>query len=136
MDIYGQEMDANLLRRTAKETLDRFPGDPQSLAWLARADSLKPTPETWLNESLELYRQGKFDDSIAAAREALKLRPDYSDAWNNIAAAYNSESKWDEGISAAAQAVRLRPDNQLARNNLAWAVQQKQKALGQKGRGL
>ena len=71
----------------------------------------------------------KLGDS-AAAREALKLRPDYSDAWNNIAAAYNSESKWDEGISAAAQAVRLRPDNQLARNNLAWAVQQKQKASG------
>ena len=136
MDIYGQQMDANLLRRTAKETLAKFPGDPQSLAWLAQADSLKPTPETWLNESLELYRQGKFNESIAAAREALKLRPDYSDAWNNIAAAYNSESKWDEGISAAAQAVRLRPDNQLARNNLAWAVQQKQKALGQKGRGL
>jgi protein O-mannosyl-transferase len=130
MDIYGQEMDGNLLRQTARETLTKFPGDPQALAWLARADSLKPTPETWLNESLEFYRQGKFDESIAAAREALKLRPDYSDAWNNIAAAYNSESKWDEGISAAAQAVRLRPDNQLARNNLAWAVQQKQKVSG------
>ncbi len=136
MDIYGQEMDANLLRLTAKETLTKFPGDPQTLAWLGRVDSLKPTPETYLNESLEFYRQGKFEESIAAAREALKLRPDYSDAWNNIAAAYNSESKWDEGISAAAQAVRLRPDNQLARNNLAWAVQQKQKASAGKGRGL
>jgi len=136
MNIYAQMLDAGLLRRTADETLARFPNDPESLAWLARAGSLKPSPESYLNESLGLYRQGKFDASIQAAREALKLRPDYSEAWNNIAAAYNSESKWDNGIAAAAQAIRFRPDNQLAKNNLAWAMQQKQKSLPPKGRGF
>jgi tetratricopeptide (TPR) repeat protein len=136
MDIYAQEPNADLLRRTASETLARFPGDPEALSWLARAGTLKATPESYLNQSLALYRAGKFEESIQAAREALNLRPDYSDAWNNIAAAYNSESKWDEGIHAAEQAVRLRPDNQLAKNNLLWAIQQKQKSALAKGKGL
>ncbi len=128
MDIYAQELDATALRRTATQTLARFPSDAAALSWLTRADSLRPTAESYLNESLVLYRQGKFEESIQAAREALRLRPGYSDAWNNIAAAYNSQSKWDEGIQAAAEAVRLRPDNQLAKNNLAWAIEQKQKS--------
>ena len=126
MDIYGQQMDSNRLRQTASETLARFPGDPIAMSWLARHGSLKPTPESYLNQSLALYRQSKFDESIQAAREALKLRPDYWEAWNNIAAAYNSEARWDDGIKAGEQAVRLAPDNQLAKNNLAWALQKKQ----------
>jgi protein O-mannosyl-transferase len=130
MDIYAQEQDANSLRRTASDTLARFPSDPAARSWLAGAATLKPTAESYLNQSLTLYQQGRFEESIQAAREALKLRPDYSEAWNNIAAAYNSESRWDEGISAAMEAIRLRPDNQLARNNLAWALQQKQKLKG------
>jgi tetratricopeptide (TPR) repeat protein len=139
MEIYAQQMNADLLRRAAHETLMRFPTDPAALSWLSRAGSLttpfKPAPESYLNASLALYQQGKFDDSIQAAREALKLRPDYWEAWNNIAAAYNSESNWDEGIRAGQQAVRLRPDSQLARNNLVWGIQQKQKSPAAK-RGL
>ncbi len=134
MNIYAQMPDAGLLRQTANATLARFPGDPESLAWLARADTLRPTAESHLNESLAFYREGKFDASIEAAREALKLRPDYSEAWNNIAAAYNSESRWDDGIAAAVQAIRLQPGNQLAKNNLAWAVQRKQQAQAAKGK--
>ena len=118
--------------KTATETLARFPADATAASWLARAGSLRPTADAYLNQSLLLYQQGKFDESRQAAREALKLHPDYSEAWNNIAAAYNAESKWDEGIKAAQEAVRLRPDNQLAKNNLAWAIQQRQKA----GKGL
>jgi tetratricopeptide (TPR) repeat protein len=130
MDIYAQQMKGNLLRKTATETLARFPSDTVSLSWLHRAGALNPTPELYLSQSVRFYGQGKFDECIQAAREALKLRPDYSDAWNNIAAAYNSEAKWDEGIKAAEQAVRLAPNNQLAKNNLAWAQRQKQKLGG------
>jgi tetratricopeptide (TPR) repeat protein len=127
MEIYAQQMNAGLLRQTANDTLAVFPGDSAAMSWLARAGSLKPTAESYLNQSLVFYQQGKFDESIQSAREAIKLRPDYSEAWSNIAAAYNSEARWDEGIAAAQEAVRLAPANQLAKNNLAWAVQQKQK---------
>ena len=55
------------------------------------------------------------------AKKALALKPDYAEAYNNLAAGYNSMQMWDEGIQAATQAVRLKPDYQLARNNLLWA---------------
>jgi len=125
MEVYAQQMNESLLRRTAAETLARFPSDQEALSWLSRAGSLNTAPESYLNASLAFYQQGKFEESIQAARQALKLRPDYWEAWNNIAAAYNSELNWDEGIRAGQQAVRLRPDSQLARNNLGWAIRQK-----------
>ena len=121
-------LDADDLRRTAQQTLARFPGDREAAAWLARAAILHPTPEAYLNRSLAEYQAGRFAECIAAAQKALALRPDYSEAWNNIAAAWNSLGKWDEGIRAGEEAVRLNPDSQLAKNNLAWARSQKQKS--------
>jgi tetratricopeptide (TPR) repeat protein len=84
------------------------------------------TAEDWLNASLRANQAGDYQQSIENARAALKLRPDYPEAYNNIAAAYEAMHKWDEAIAAAQTAVRLKPDFQLARNNLAWAESQKQ----------
>jgi tetratricopeptide (TPR) repeat protein len=79
------------------------------------------SPEGYLDLSLSYYSRKKFPESIQAAREALRLRPDFPEAWNNIAAASAELGLWDDAISAAQQALRLRPDFPLARNNLAWA---------------
>src|SRR5882757_1045675 len=49
----------------------------------------KLTPESYLTLSLDRYREGRYAESIAAARAALALRPGYAEAWNNIGAAYN-----------------------------------------------
>jgi len=86
------------------------------------------TPEDLLTESLQLNQAGKYEESIAAARAALKLRPNFAEAWNNIAAGYEAEQKWDRAIDAAQHALALKPDFQLAKNNLAWSLSQKQKA--------
>ncbi len=83
------------------------------------------TADDWLNASLRDHQAGQFLRSIQDAEEALRLRPDYAEAYNNIAASYESMGKWDEAIAAAQTAVRLKPDFQLAKNNLAWAEGQK-----------
>ncbi len=80
-----------------------------------------PTAETLLDLSLAHYQAKRYDDCIAVARQALKLRPGFAEAWNNIAAAYASQSKWDEAIEAAEHAIKINPNYQLAKNNLAWA---------------
>jgi tetratricopeptide (TPR) repeat protein len=111
----------------------RILADRASLAQMSVAAQrlpAKPTPESYLDLSLHEYQAGRFEKSITAAKKALELRPNYAEAYNNIAAAYNSMAKWDEGIQAALQAVRLKPDYQLAKNNMMWAVSQKQKAQG------
>ena len=81
-----------------------------------------------LNLSFEFFIQGRFSDSIDAAREALTLSPNYAKAYNNVAAAYAALARWDDAIQAAEQAISLEPDFQLARNNLAWATTEKAKA--------
>lgn len=81
----------------------------------------QPSAESYLDQSFRYYQDGRFGDSVAAARAALKLRPNYAAAWNNIAAAYNAVGFWEDGISAAQEALRLQPDYELAKNNLAWA---------------
>lgn len=83
------------------------------------------TASEWLSLSQTLYQQGKYLESIGAARTALSLKPDYAEAYNNIGAAYAALRLWDPAIEADQQAVRLNPALQLARNNLAWALSQK-----------
>jgi tetratricopeptide (TPR) repeat protein len=138
MQIYADQGDRANLKALAQATASRFPSDPETRSWLARADTLalRPTAETaaesLLSTSLAFYQAGKFRDSIAAARAALTLRPNYAEAWNNIAAGYNALSDWDNGIAAGEQAVRLKPDFELARNNLALARSQKDRAARSK----
>ena len=138
MEILAKQGEQMQLRKAAESTLQRFPSDSTAAAYLSRAESSGPvvkvpmTAEAYLNLSLSYHRTGKFDESIAAAREALKLRPNYAEAYNNIAAAYEEMRMWDPAIEAAHQALRIRPDYELARNNLRWSEEQKKKVAAGK----
>ena len=104
---------------------------PPAAASAASADSMVSstmTAEQWLNLSLYAYQHQRYLESIAAAQTAVKLKPDYADAYNNIAAAYSALHLWDFAIAEAQEALRIRPDYQLARNNLNWALVQKRLA--------
>jgi tetratricopeptide (TPR) repeat protein len=135
METFVTQRDWLRLRAAAASTLQRFPVDSSSAGFLAAANSsaqaapeppvaLALTADEYVNLSLAYYQTRKFDDSIKAAREALKLQPDYAAAYNNIAAAYAEMHQWERAIEAARQALKIRPDFELARNNLAWAESQ------------
>jgi tetratricopeptide (TPR) repeat protein len=79
------------------------------------------TPEYYLDLSLQRHREERYAESIAASRAALKLRPNYAEAWNNIGAAYNKLSRYEEAAAACEQALLYKPDFELARNNLQYA---------------
>lgn len=91
----------------------------------AAAPRPNATADDWLNASLRDYQAHLYEKSIADAKAALKLKPDYAEAYNNIAAADEEMRKWDEAIVAAREAIRLKPDFQLAKNNLSWSLEQK-----------
>ncbi len=91
----------------------------------AAAQPPNATAEDWLEASLRDYQAHLYAQSIADAREALKARPHYAEAYNNIAADDEEMHKWDDAIAAAREALRLKPDFPLAKNNLAWSLQQK-----------
>ena len=137
LDAYAEVGRTTELKALAEETLTLVPGDPQVRRYLnARGEAVilppaAPGAETadgLLNTSLRLYQAGDFQGSIDAARKALALKPDFAEAYNNIAASFASLRQWEEAIQAAREALRLKPDFPLARNNLAWAEAEKQKA--------
>jgi protein O-mannosyl-transferase len=138
LKIYAAENNQSRMQSLARETLQLAPNDEVAQRYLSGRVTLSaaaltapaahpaaPTPEQFLDESLALYQSGQYVQSILAARAALKLRPDYPEAYNNIAAASNALGRWDEGIRAANEALRLNPNFTLARNNLQWALRQK-----------
>jgi protein O-mannosyl-transferase len=83
------------------------------------------TPEYYLNLSLQHHNAGRYQDSVDACKEALKIKPDYDLAYNNICAAYNELKMWDKAIEACEKGIGLNQDNQLLKNNLARARSQK-----------
>ena len=104
-----------LLRKAA----DLSPGDELVRDLVTEASIF--SAETYLNTSLRCYRERRFDDSIAAAKRALELRPGYAEAWNNMGASYNNLGQFEEAAKACREALRFKPDFALARNNLAYA---------------
>ena len=141
MQLYANAHSWAALSALASQVLGIAPADPTALDYIRRAQTGKDelaiaeetahahsTPENWLQLSLLYYRAGRYPESLAAAGQSAKLKPDYAAAWNNMAAAYSAMSLWDPAIQAAEKAVQLDPNFQLAKNNLAWALAQKQKS--------
>jgi tetratricopeptide (TPR) repeat protein len=141
MQVYFEQKRWKALERVAAETLQAAPGDLEALRYVgagrqahaemeeaAAVAQAAPSAEKYLNLSLLYYRAEKYEDCIRAAREALRLNPEYAEAYNNIAAAHNAMRHWSDGIKAADEALRLKPEFELARNNRAWAISQQQMA--------
>jgi tetratricopeptide (TPR) repeat protein len=135
MRALGAHRSFRRLGEIAAATLSRFPGESSAEAARLEAErgskeleALKarmratPSAEGWLDASLRFYNEGDYASSLEAAREALKYRPDYAEAFNNVAAASNALGRWNDAIEAARKAIALKPDFPLARNNLAWAT--------------
>ena len=139
MEVYLQQGQGPALKDLALDTLKLAPGDPAAQHYLAASASVRdpltaaealaasqPTPEHYLDLSLAYHQAGRYQDSINAAKQALRLKPDYAEAYNNIAAAYEDMRQWDPAIEAAKQALKINPNFQLAKNNLAYSLSQKQ----------
>lgn len=92
--------------------------------------------EEFVELSLRLHGEGRFQEGLEAARRATVLNPKLPEAWNNLAANAEGLHQWDEAISAARTAVRLKPDFQLAQNNLQWSLKQREQLQAQHRPGV
>jgi protein O-mannosyl-transferase len=139
MTIYAGQSDWPDVSRVSAEILQVAPADSEALRYrvmaqdtharVSQAERLadaQPTPENYVGLSLLYWQTGRYEDCIRAAHKALELRPDYAEAYNNIAAGYQSMGRWDDAIHAARKAISLKPDFQIARNNLAYSLSRKE----------
>jgi tetratricopeptide (TPR) repeat protein len=83
-----------------------------------------------VQRSADLYNAGKYQESIAASQEALKLNPRYALAYNNIAVDYLQLKMYDMALASVKQALQIQPDFALAGGNLTWILNEQAKANG------
>jgi tetratricopeptide (TPR) repeat protein len=98
-----------------------------AIAALRQAVASSPTPpESHQAQNLlglMLGRKGApSDDVLAAFRAAIRIRPDYAEAHNNLGLVLIQSGKDEEGIAALREAVRLEPAYAEARTNLGAAL--------------
>ncbi len=141
MQAYQDQQDWAALRGAALDALKIAPGDVLSQQFLANSRGFdtqlasmeklagqEPTADHLLQLSLLYHEAGRFQECITTAKRAIAVKPDFPEAYNNLAAAYEGLKQWDDAIAAAQQAIKLKPDFQLAKNNLAYSIQQKRLA--------
>ncbi len=86
---------------------------------ISRAISGNPANAMYHANLAEAYRAlGRLDQAVASCRAALRLRPDYPEAANNLGLALLAQGKTDDAIAQFGEALRLKPDYAMACNNL------------------
>lgn len=68
------------------------------------------TAENWFDKGLALYGQGKYEESIRAYDEVIRLDPKLPAAWFNKGLALDDYGKYDEAIHAYDEAIKLNPN--------------------------
>jgi tetratricopeptide (TPR) repeat protein len=129
---FEQHPGGRAIRQQLDAVYERVAASPNGFAVVYRRRGTEPfvrqaeaSVADLLNASLQLYREGRFEDSIVAAETATRLDPRSDGAYNNICAANNELGRWDRAIDACQKAIAINPANTLARNNLDWATRRK-----------
>ncbi len=73
------------------------------------------------NLGLAYFRQGRIDDAIEGYKAAIRLKPDYDEAYNNLGLAYVRQGRIGEAIGEFRTALRLKPSLDEAHINLGLA---------------
>ena len=71
---------------------------------------------------ITLARQSKHRDAIEAYRQAIKWRPEYAEAYNNLGNALRNVGEFDESLQCYVKAIALRPNYADAHNNYGIAL--------------
>jgi tetratricopeptide (TPR) repeat protein len=66
--------------------------------------------------------EAALENAVAAARQAIRLKPDDAKAHFDLGNALYGQGKQSEGIAEYREAIRLRPDDALAHTNLGAAL--------------
>lgn len=73
------------------------------------------------HRAIALRTLTRFDDALASALEATRLRPDWAEAFVNLGFVRTGQGKQEEAIAAYQQALRLHPQHAEAHFNLGVA---------------
>jgi len=75
------------------------------------------------NKGDEYFDQGKYTEAIDAYQQAIKLKPNYAEAFFNLGDAYAASERHEEAVIAYKQAIRFKPNYDAAYFGLGDAYQ-------------
>ncbi len=79
------------------------------------------------NRGVEQAQSGEMEKAIVNFEEAIKLHPEYSEAWLGKGAALCSRGKYEEGISCFDKALEINPEYAVALKAKGLAFYEKKK---------
>ncbi len=96
----------------------------QAVELIGQAIKRAQDPIYFSNLGIALKHLGRTGDAIAAYREAIRIRPDYADAFYNYGNALKELKRLDEALASYDTALALRPDNAAAFHNRGLVLQE------------
>jgi tetratricopeptide (TPR) repeat protein len=87
----------------------------------AKFKAYKETAAFWFVYGNNLADNGQFKEAIEALKNAIRITPDFAEAYNNLGIAYGKADFIKEAIEALKNAIRIKPDYAQAYNNLGIA---------------
>jgi tetratricopeptide (TPR) repeat protein len=83
-----------------------------------------PEEKKYFDKGINSYKLGNYEESSKAFEQAIRLNPNFIEAYALLAAAYGLLGKYEESIKASKEAIRLKPDLLPAYNSLGGAYLQ------------
>ena len=91
------------------------------ILFYTRSLEFEPEPQLYYDLGVVLAREGRIGEAIAQYSEALRLKPDYTQAHVNLGMALAGQGRTDEAIAQYTEALRIQ-DDLRARLSLGLAL--------------
>lgn len=141
LNLYHQQSRWDDMENLVNNILNSVPNDKLALEYAKIAKEKIPflnlqeksakefkNPYMFLNLSLQYFNKGDYKKCIELAQKAIKIKPNFPEAYNNIGIAYFNLNNLEKAIQNYNSALKINPKFELAKNNLLYATSRKQKS--------
>jgi tetratricopeptide (TPR) repeat protein len=72
----------------------------------------------YYEQAVLAFDQGRLDDAVAALQQALRVQPDYAEAYRKLGCTYFRQGRHDEAVASYHQAIALQPSSGIFHSEL------------------